>query len=185
MPTTEKKRTLDDRDRLVYAPFSGVGGLTYDKDAVYIELGGSHSFRPEDQEIKQKWRPGNQYFDNIISSKKTIDSKLAESKMKIFSSGEAIGDLSKNENARITELNSDGEELEEEIITKDSTQLRMRQRVGEKFFASDSEDEENDDENIGDDDIDENGEECDDEEDFLEAENIDEIEEDETGKIKI
>ena len=125
LPTTEKKRTLDDKDRLVYAPFSGVGGLTYDKDAVYIELGGSHSFRPEENEVKPKWRPGNQYFDNIISSKKTIDSKVAESKMRIFSAGDAVGDLAKR-----------AEGVEE----GDGFQRRERQRVGEKFFASDGED---------------------------------------------
>lgn len=44
LPDKEKKRTLDDRERLLYAPFSGVGGLVYDKDAVYIELGGGHSY---------------------------------------------------------------------------------------------------------------------------------------------
>ncbi len=44
LPDSEKhRRTLDDRERLIYAPFSGVGGIVYDKDAVYIELGGSHS----------------------------------------------------------------------------------------------------------------------------------------------
>ena len=107
LPTTEKKRTLDDKDRLVYAPFSGVGGLTYDKDAVYIELGGSHSFRPEENEVKPKWRPGNQYFDNIISSKKTIDSKLAESKIKNFSAGDAVGDLEKRAGADSEESGED------------------------------------------------------------------------------
>lgn len=38
-----KKRSLIERERLIYAPFSGVGGIVYDKDAVYIELAGSHS----------------------------------------------------------------------------------------------------------------------------------------------
>lgn len=183
MPTTEKKRTLDDRDRLVYAPFSGVGGLTYDKDAVYIELGGSHSFKAEDQEIKQKWRPGNQFFDNIICSKKTIDSKLAESKMKIFSSGEAIGDLAKNENTKTTMLSGDSEEIVEESIIEKNTEKRMRQRVGEKFFASDSEDDENDDKNISDDEDDATSEDYDDEEDFDEGDREDQIEENETGRI--
>ena len=43
LPTRENRRTLSDRERLVYSPMSGVGGIVYDKDAVYIELGGSHS----------------------------------------------------------------------------------------------------------------------------------------------
>ena len=43
LPTTLKKRTLDDRDKLVYAPFSGVGGLTYDKVIFMIIKYSSHS----------------------------------------------------------------------------------------------------------------------------------------------
>lgn len=43
LPDKLKKRSLVDKERLIYAPFSGVGGIVYDKDAVYIELAGSHS----------------------------------------------------------------------------------------------------------------------------------------------
>ncbi|VDO97610.1 unnamed protein product [Soboliphyme baturini] len=43
LPEKEKKRSLSDKEKLIYAPFSGVGGIMLDKDAVYIELGGSHS----------------------------------------------------------------------------------------------------------------------------------------------
>jgi hypothetical protein len=43
LPDKLKKRTLVEKERLLYAPFSGVGGIVYDKDAVYVELGGSHS----------------------------------------------------------------------------------------------------------------------------------------------
>ena len=92
MPDNERKRTLDDRERLLYAPFSGVGGIVYDKDAVYIELGGSHSFhRPQSEGQKS-------FFDSIISSKKTIDSKLMESKLKLFANDELQIDTDPIEN---------------------------------------------------------------------------------------
>lgn len=42
-PDREKRRSLNQKERLIYAPMSGVGGIVYDKDAVYIDLGGSHS----------------------------------------------------------------------------------------------------------------------------------------------
>ena len=39
LPSTEKKqRKLDERSKLLYAPMSDVGGLLYDKDAVYISM---------------------------------------------------------------------------------------------------------------------------------------------------
>lgn len=43
LPDKAKKRALNEKERLIYAPLSGVGGIVYDKDAVYIDLGGSHS----------------------------------------------------------------------------------------------------------------------------------------------
>lgn len=38
------KRTLNEREQVVYAPLSGLGGIVYDRDAVYIDIGGSQSF---------------------------------------------------------------------------------------------------------------------------------------------
>jgi ribosome biogenesis protein BMS1 len=50
--TKQARRVLNEKERLLYAPFSGVGGIVYDKDAVYIELGGSHSHRTSNNNEK-------------------------------------------------------------------------------------------------------------------------------------
>lgn len=42
LPDTQKKRALNEKERLLYAPMSGVGGLVYDKDAVYIDVPANH-----------------------------------------------------------------------------------------------------------------------------------------------
>lgn len=56
LPEQQKKRCLNEKEKLVYAPLSGVGGVLYDKDAVYVDLGGSHGFqesvREKSQELK-------------------------------------------------------------------------------------------------------------------------------------
>ena len=52
LPDKLKKRSLVEKEKLVYAPFCGVGGIVYDKDAVYVELGGSHSHV---RQVKQHW----------------------------------------------------------------------------------------------------------------------------------
>ena len=39
LPDALKKRTLVEKEKTIYAPMSGVGGIVYDKDAVYIDLG--------------------------------------------------------------------------------------------------------------------------------------------------
>lgn len=38
LPGSRKRRGLGDKDRLLYAPMADVGGLLYDKDAVYIDI---------------------------------------------------------------------------------------------------------------------------------------------------
>ena len=38
LPGSKKRRGLGDKDRLLYAPMADVGGLLYDKDAVYIDI---------------------------------------------------------------------------------------------------------------------------------------------------
>lgn len=50
LPEQQKKRSLSEKEKLIYAPLSGVGGIVYDKDAVYIDLGGSHAH--ENEEVK-------------------------------------------------------------------------------------------------------------------------------------
>lgn len=42
LPDAQKKRALNEKERLLYAPMAGVGGLVYDKDAVYIDLPANH-----------------------------------------------------------------------------------------------------------------------------------------------
>ncbi|RNA13178.1 Ribosome biogenesis bms1, partial [Brachionus plicatilis] len=105
LPDKEKKRTLDDRERLIYAPFSGVGGLIYDKDAVYIELGGSHSHM-----IDNTYSSNNPLLNQVISSKNTVDSKLTSAKLKMFSDAPDIDSYLEDEQI---EANDSGKEESE------------------------------------------------------------------------
>ncbi len=56
LPEGLKKRTLIEKEKTIYAPMSGVGGIVYDKDAVYIDLGGSHS-HSKSKKVTIKARP--------------------------------------------------------------------------------------------------------------------------------
>lgn len=38
LPTQERKRTLNEKDKLLYAPMSDIGNVAYDNDVVYINL---------------------------------------------------------------------------------------------------------------------------------------------------
>lgn len=123
LPDKEKKRTLDDRERLIYAPFSGVGGLIYDKDAVYIDLGGSHSHT-----IDNTFTSSNPLLNQVISSKNTVDSKLTSAKLKMFSDAPELG-------------NDLDEEEEDQNLTDE-------EELSEGDFESSDEEEEDDDDEV-------------------------------------
>jgi ribosome biogenesis protein BMS1 len=92
LPDRLKKRVLVEKERLVYAPFSGVGGIVYDKDAVYVELAGSHSHREQ---------PDNEQTDLVSGLKETqntVDFKMQHAQVQLFSTSEPIvaSDWTKN-----------------------------------------------------------------------------------------
>ncbi|XP_026488648.2 ribosome biogenesis protein BMS1 homolog [Vanessa tameamea] len=86
LPNSEKKRHLMERERQIYAPFSGVGGIVYDKDAVYIELKGSHSHKQEDEEADEK----KALLKNVVETTETVDEQMQEIGLKLFSGGAVI-----------------------------------------------------------------------------------------------
>jgi len=81
LPDKEKKRSLNEKERLIYAPMAGVGGIVYDKDAVYIDLGGSHSFKQTEEEEK---KPMNELVSNLIENQETLDQKMESSQVTLF-----------------------------------------------------------------------------------------------------
>lgn len=105
MPGREKKRHLLERERQIYAPFSGVGGIVYDKDAVYIELKGSHSHKQEDEETNEK----RALLKNVAETTETVDEQMQESGFKLFSGGAVIyPDMLKDD--EYLQLNKKGQE---------------------------------------------------------------------------
>ncbi|XP_065209750.1 ribosome biogenesis protein BMS1 homolog [Planococcus citri] len=86
LPDKLKKRALVDKERLIYAPFSGVGGIVYDKDAVYVELGGSHSHK----KLTNEERPEQEFVSSLVDTKQTLDAKLEQSEVQLFSNADAI-----------------------------------------------------------------------------------------------
>ncbi|XP_012284640.1 ribosome biogenesis protein BMS1 homolog [Orussus abietinus] len=80
LPEHLKKRSLIEKERLIYAPFSGVGGIVYDKDAVYVELGGSHSYKEDDTGL----------IGSLMATQETLDKKLQHSELQIFSESAPI-----------------------------------------------------------------------------------------------
>ncbi|EDV52006.1 ribosome biogenesis protein BMS1 homolog [Drosophila erecta] len=88
LPGTEKKRSLLEKERLLYAPMSGVGGIVYDKDAVYIELQGSHSHKEQEQTAEAAEQA--ELVNKLIDKKATIDEQMDQQEFRLFSDGKPI-----------------------------------------------------------------------------------------------
>lgn len=76
----KKRKSLNEKDKCIYAPMSGVGGIVFDKDAIYIDLGGSHSNDQQGGEQSSE--------DQLVSSlnkSEALDEQLASTEMKLFS----------------------------------------------------------------------------------------------------
>lgn len=87
LPGAEKKRNLLEKERLLYAPMSGVGGIVYDKDAVYIELQGSHSHTLNEEEEDPERA---EIIGQLKRNTETVDEKIERQEMKLFSDGFGI-----------------------------------------------------------------------------------------------
>ncbi|KAK4855734.1 hypothetical protein QYF36_010327 [Acer negundo] len=92
LPSAAKKKGLRDKEKLFYAPMSGLGDLLYDKDAVYININdhfvqfskaddenGKTSQKGKDQDV------GEALVKSLQNTKYSIDEKLEKSFITLFS----------------------------------------------------------------------------------------------------
>ncbi|KAM4703708.1 ribosome biogenesis protein BMS1 homolog [Rhinophrynus dorsalis] len=149
LPDQQKKRSLSEKEKLIYAPLSGVGGVVYDKDAVYIDLGAHHVQQAQQRAAK----PSHELVQSLISTNVTIDSKMSSSKVSLFTDSKPLGleDVEKREFVMPTE---------EQVLDAKSGRVRRK-----AVFKDQDVDEESDPEDDKDDEQDEDEEEEEDEED--------------------
>ncbi|KAI9254273.1 hypothetical protein BY458DRAFT_579990 [Sporodiniella umbellata] len=99
LPDKERKR-LDEKHKLIYAPMSDVGGVMYDKDAVYINVPGhftkKSAYAPaeikegeeeeEEEEAEQiPYGTGEKLVMNLQDAEDTLSAQLQDSEFRIFS----------------------------------------------------------------------------------------------------
>ncbi|CEF61256.1 Bms1l protein [Strongyloides ratti] len=122
------KRTLNDKERTVYAPFSGLGGIVYDKDAIYVE---NSLIEKKDNDHEK-----NGLISQFDELKETIDKKVTKSQMKLLEkSDNAIQINSESENEMSDEENSiedeeediDDEEFSDEEIVDDEEDIETEE----------------------------------------------------------
>lgn len=125
-PLPKQRKSLNEKDRMIYAPFCGVGGVICDKDAVYIEVGGAHSFSD-----KVLTRDSDEIMKQIIESKSTIETQMKESDFQFFTNHNetATEPSQKQSGIRDYEYDDDDDDDEEVYETKN---LKMIRNVNQK-----------------------------------------------------
>lgn len=137
MPEELKKRALVEKERLIYAPFSGVGGIVYDKDAVYVELGGSHSYQEEETGL----------IGALMDTQETLDQKLQHSELQLFSNAIPIKsqDLNEDLNTYREETIVDKGRVRRKVLFPDSELLEKSSDMSNDSDQEDEDDEINSD----------------------------------------
>ncbi|ONH90682.1 hypothetical protein PRUPE_8G069100 [Prunus persica] len=91
LPSAAKKKGLRDKEKLFYAPMSGLGDLLYDKDAVYININ-DHFVQFSNVDEKGEATNEGKHEDvgvalvkSLQNTKYSVDEKLEESFINLFS----------------------------------------------------------------------------------------------------
>lgn len=130
LPSAAKKKGLRDKEKLFYAPMSGLGDLVYDKDAVYININDNFvqysnvdnkndrmTHKGKDQDV------GESLVKSLQNTKYSIDEKLEKSFISLFSrnniSSEAQNDAKDNHRSVDRSYNLEPNELGEESDAED------------------------------------------------------------------
>jgi ribosome biogenesis protein BMS1 len=135
LPSAAKKKGLRDKEKLFYAPMSGLGDLLYDKDAVYININDHFvQFSKTDGEngTAQKGKDrdvGEVMVKSLQSTKYSLDEKLEKSFINLFSKkpnvlSEAQSDVNNKSGGSDEEGNADEDSEssdEDEMLINDST----------------------------------------------------------------
>lgn len=125
-PTRRRRRKrLEDKQKIIYAPMSDVGGVLVDRDAVYIDVGDKQSFVPGEETGE-----GEKYVTGLQDVQKTMQERFAEGPgLQLFSNS-----------AKIEELESSDLEDEAGLLEEDKGRKALRKpRLYGKSVAEDDE----------------------------------------------
>ncbi|KAL4209864.1 DUF663-domain-containing protein [Rhizopus microsporus] len=139
LPDKERKR-LDEKHKLIYAPLSDVGGVMYDKDAVYINVPGhftkKSAYAPsekqqdgeEDEEEVVPKGTGEKLVMSLQDAQDTLSAQLQESELRIFSGSAPVK----------------ASDIKESLEEDESGRTRRRAVFGDEDEINDEDDDEDD-----------------------------------------
>lgn len=122
LPDKQKKRSLNEKERLIYAPMCGVGGIVYDKDAVYIETKENKNDKKSEDN-----NPSDKLVDSLVSAQQTIDEKMKATQIQLFPGEEPLDNdmSSESEDEEGLEESDQEETSEDEDAVNDKSESEV------------------------------------------------------------
>lgn len=141
-PRRRRRKRLDDRQKIIYAPMSDVGGVLVDRDAVYIDVGEKQSF------VEGAQGEGEKLVTGLQEVQKTMHERFAEGPgLKLFSNSVEIDrDENLDEDEELQGLVSEDEEKETERANTGREAKRVPRIYGKSIEEDDEFDDMEDDE---------------------------------------
>eukprot|EP00798_Chlamydomonas_sp_ICE-L_P024732 gene24732-10368_t len=97
LPDSVRKRGLSQKEKVLYAPMADVGGLLYDKDAVYIDIpdwkvqfSNRQGAETTGCVITEEEDAGQSMVRSLQGVEETVDEKLEKSKIQLFGRSKMI-----------------------------------------------------------------------------------------------
>ncbi|KAK4686213.1 ribosome biogenesis protein BMS1, partial [Tremellales sp. Uapishka_1] len=105
LPTleSEKRRKMGEKAKLIHAPMSDVGGIMYDKDAVYINVPGSFSRGGDEPQGE-----GERMVMDLQDATRTFEDGIESSQIKLFGTSSAPLEVTKERVRRRAEPRTGG-----------------------------------------------------------------------------
>ncbi|XP_071526137.1 ribosome biogenesis protein BMS1 homolog [Panulirus ornatus] len=155
LPEHLKKRSLNAKERLTYAPMSGVGGVVYDKDAVYIDLGGSHHGNKAKTINEDSEEEEDNVLQPLLDLQKTADEKQALSQIQLFSHSQFISsnDIKEEDTNDLFNRNLSDGLPSYETVTDNNGRVRRRAIFNDNLEDEDDDEYESDDDDDDDSEI--------------------------------
>lgn len=126
--TTRRRKRLEDKQKIIYAPMSDVGGVLIDKDAVYIDVGDRENFVKGEEAGE-----GEKLVTSLQDVEKTMKERFEEGPgLRLFSSSKEIDGEEDDEEEEVSE-----DESEEERVNTGRSSLRAARVYGKSVQEDD------------------------------------------------
>ncbi|KAK6200370.1 uncharacterized protein RJT21DRAFT_121270 [Scheffersomyces amazonensis] len=138
--TTRRRKRLEDKQKIIYAPMSDVGGVLVDRDAVYIDVGAKESFNKDTEE---ELGEGEKFVTDLQDVQKTMQERLEEGPgLQLFSSSSALNRIGEEEEEEEDDDDEDEEEdydEDDQVVVDSGRKALRRPNVYGKSIAEDDE----------------------------------------------